>query len=45
MGTLGATPKQFDNRLKETGITAEMGQVKKTVLLGMGRILTKVLEI
>ena len=45
MDTLGATPTQFDNRLKETGITVEMGQVQKTVLLGMGRILRKVLEI
>ena len=26
-------PKQFGNRLKETGITAEIGQVPKAVLL------------
>ena len=35
VGSLGAIPKQFNNRLKETGITAEIGQVLKTVLLGM----------
>ena len=45
VGSLGATPKQFDNRLKETGITAEIGQVQKTVLLGTARILRKLLEI
>ena len=28
MGPLGAIPKQFGNRLKETGITAEIGQVR-----------------
>ena len=27
MGYLGAKPKQFGNRLKWTGITAEIGQV------------------
>ena len=45
VGSLGAIPKQFDNRLKVTGITAEIGQVQKTVLLGTTRILRKVLEI
>ena len=45
VGSLGAIPKQFGYRLKETGITAEIGQVQKTVLLGMPRILRKVLEI
>ena len=45
MGSLGAIPKQFGNRLKETGITAEVGQVRNTVLLGTPRILRKVLEI
>ena len=39
MGYLGATPKQFGNRLKQTGILAEIGQLQKTVLLGMARIL------
>ena len=34
-----------DNRLKKTGITAEIGQVQRTVLLGMAGILRKVLEI
>ena len=32
-------------RLKETGITAEIGQVQRTVLLGTARIFRKVLEI
>ena len=45
MGSYGAIPKQFGNRLNETGITAEIGQVQKTVLLGTARILRKVLEI
>ena len=39
VGSLGATPQQFSNTLKENGITAEIGQVLKTVLLGMTRIL------
>ena len=45
VGSLGVFHKQFGNRLKETGITAEIGQVQKTVLLEMARILRKVLEI
>ena len=45
VGSLGAIPKQFGNRLKETGITTETGQVKTTVLLGTARILKKFLEI
>ena len=44
-GSLGAISKQFGNRLKEIGITAKIGQVQKTVLLGTARILRKVLEI
>ena len=28
-GSLGAIPKQFGNRLKETGITAEVTQVQE----------------
>ena len=44
VGSLGAIPKQF-GRLKHIGITAETAQVQKTVLLGMARILRKVLEI
>ena len=44
VGSLNAIPKQFGNRLKETGMTAETGQVQKTVLLGTARILRKVLE-
>ena len=31
VGSLGAIPKQFGNRLKEIGVTAEIGQVQKTV--------------
>ena len=43
--SLGAIPKQFGNRLKQIGITVGAAQVQKTVLLGMARILRKVLEI
>ena len=45
VGSLDAAPKQFGNRLKETGITSEIGQVRKIVLSGTARILSKVLEI
>ena len=45
VGSLGSIPKWFGNRLKETGIAAETGQVQKAVLLGTARILRKVLEI
>ena len=45
VGSLGAIPKQFGNRLKQIGITAGTAQVQKTVLLGITRILRKVLEI
>ena len=45
VGSLGAKPRQFGNRLKEIGVTAEIGQVQMTVVLGMARILRKVLEI
>ena len=45
MGTLGAILKHFGNRLKETSITAEIGQFEKTLLLGTARILRKVLKI
>ena len=45
VGSLGTIPKQFGNRFKQIGITAGTTQVQKTVLLGMARILTKVLEI
>ena len=44
VSSLGAKPKQFGNRSKETGITAETGQFQKTVLLGKARVLRKVLE-
>ena len=45
VGSLGAIPKQFGKRLKQIGITVGTAQVQKTVLLGMARILRKVLEI
>ena len=45
VGSLGAIPKQFGNRFKQIVITAGTAQVQKTVLLGMARILAKVLEI
>ena len=45
MGSLGAIPKQFGNRLKQIGITGGTAQVQKTVLLGPVRILRKVFEI
>ena len=44
VGSLGAIPKQFGNRLKQIGITAGTAQVRKTVLLETARILRKVLE-
>ena len=43
--SLGAIPKQFGKRLKQIGITVGTAQVQKTILLGMARILRKVLEI
>ena len=45
VGSLGAIPKQFGNRLKQIGITVGTAQVQKTDLLGTARILRKVLEI
>ena len=45
VGSLGAIPKQFGNRLKQIDITGVTPQVQKTVLLGTARILEKVLEI
>ena len=45
VGSLGAIPIQFGNRLKQIGITVGTAQVQKTVLLGTARILRKVLEI
>ena len=39
VGSLGAITKQFGNRLKETGIIKEMGQVQETVLLETAIIL------
>ena len=45
VGSLGAIPKQFGNRLKQIDVTAEIEQVQKTVLLVTAKILRKVLEI
>ena len=45
LGSLGAIPKRFGNRLKQIGITARTAKVQKAVLLGTARILRKVLEI
>ena len=45
VGSLGAIPKQFGNRLKQIGITVGTAQVQKTVLFGTARILRKFLEI
>ena len=44
VGSLGAIPKKFGNRLKLIDITAGTAQVQKTALLGTARILRKVLE-
>ena len=41
VGSLGAIPKQVGNRLKETGVTTEIGQIQRTVLLETARILAK----
>ena len=43
--SVGAIPKQFDNRLEQIGITAGTEQVQKIIILGTARILRKVLEI
>ena len=43
VGSLGAIPKQFGNRLK-IGTTAGTPEIQKTVLLGTARILRKVHE-
>ena len=45
VGSLGAIPNQFGNRLKQIGITVGTAQVQKIDLLGTARILSKVLEI
>ena len=44
VGSLGAIPKLFSNRLKQIGITAGTAQVQNTVSLGTARILRKVLK-
>ena len=44
LGSLGAIPKQFHNRLKQIGVTTGTAQVQKKVLLRTTRILRKVFE-
>ena len=43
VGSLGAIPKQFGNRLKQIGIAVGTAQVQMLVLLGRVKILRKVL--
>ena len=45
VGSLGAIPTQFGNRLKQIGIKAGAAQIQKTVFLGTATISRKVLEI
>ena len=45
VGSLGAIPKQFGNRLRQIGTTVGTARFQKTVLLGTARILRKVLKI
>ena len=45
VGSVGAIPKQFGNKLKQIGITVGAVKVQKTVLLRTARILRNVLEI
>ena len=45
VGSLGAIPKQFCNRLKQIGISVGTAQVQKTGLLEMARIWKKVFDI
>ena len=45
VGSLGAIPKQFGNRLKQIDITVGTAQVQKRVLHGTATILSKVLQI
>ena len=45
VGSVGAIPKQFGNKLNQIGITVGAVKVQKTVLLRTARILRNVLEI
>ena len=45
VGSLGATPKQVGNRLKQIDVTAGTAQAQKTVLIGTALVIRKVLEI
>ena len=45
VGSVGAIPKQFGNKLNQIGITVGAVKVQKTVLLRTTRILRNVLEI
>ena len=42
VGTLGAIPKQFGNRLKQIGIIVGTAQVQKTILLGMATVFSSI---
>ena len=44
VGSFGAMPKQFGNRLKQIGIPAGTAKVQKTILLGTTKIPRKCLE-
>lgn len=45
LGPLVSIPKHFWKRLKDIGITTEIGQFQKTVILGRGIILRKFIKI
>jgi len=44
IGALGSVAKDFDKWMEKLGIPGNVGVVQKTALLGMARILRKVLE-
>ena len=44
IGALGSVTKDFDKWMEKLGIPGDVGVVQKTALLGMARILRKVLE-
>ena len=44
VGSLGAIPEQFHNRLKQIGVTAGTAQVQKKALFRTTRVLWKVFE-
>ena len=42
VGTLGAIPKQFGNRLKQIGIIVGTAQVQKTILLRTATVFSSI---